>query len=195
MSRYLLDTDWVVDVLNGKDTAVQTVLDLAPSGLAVSIITYGELYEGAAFAHDPEPALAGLRSFLKGKDILPLTPAIMERFAHIRGSLPRQVRQQISDLDILIAATCLEHDLILLTRNLKDFHILGYTSRSLRELGGTPSRNFRQYRRLLLLISLSHHLLPLCQLPLNGCPNFTGSWQFHPQRQPASFFGVLRLYK
>ena len=111
-----------MDALNGQDSAIKMVLELASSGLAVSIITYGELYEGAAFARDPEPALAGLRSFLKGKAILPLTQAVMERFAHIQGSLSRQVRQQIGDLDILIAATCLEHNLTLLTRNLKDFH-------------------------------------------------------------------------
>jgi tRNA(fMet)-specific endonuclease VapC len=121
MNRYLLDTDWVVDILNGQEKAIHTVLELAPAGLAVSIITYGELYEGAAFAPDPEPALAGLQNFLKGKAILPLTQPIMERFARIRGSLPRSVRQQIGDLDILIAATCLEHNLTLLTRNLKDF--------------------------------------------------------------------------
>jgi tRNA(fMet)-specific endonuclease VapC len=121
MSRYLLDTDWTVDILNGQEKAIHTVLELAPAGLAISIITYGELYEGAAFAHDPHPALAGLRSFLKGKAILPLTQPIMERFAQIRGSLPRPIRQQIGDLDILIAATCLEHNLTLLTRNFKDF--------------------------------------------------------------------------
>jgi tRNA(fMet)-specific endonuclease VapC len=121
MSRYLLDTDWIVDFLKGQETAIKTILELAPSGLALSIITYGELYEGAAFAHDPEPALSGLRSFLKGKAILSLTQPIMERFAQIRGSLPRPLRQQIGDLDILIAATCLEHNLTLLTRNLKDF--------------------------------------------------------------------------
>jgi hypothetical protein len=57
MSRYLLDTDWVVDVLNGQDTA----------------------------AHTPEPALAGLRSFLKGKALLSLAQPVMERFAYIRG--------------------------------------------------------------------------------------------------------------
>jgi predicted nucleic acid-binding protein len=45
----------------------------------------------------------------------------MERFAQIRGNLPKLIRQQIGDLDILIAATCLAHDLTLLTRNLKDF--------------------------------------------------------------------------
>jgi tRNA(fMet)-specific endonuclease VapC len=121
MSRYLLDTNWIVDVLNGQEKAVHTLLELAPAGLAVSIITYGELYEGAAFAHNRQPALSGLRHFLKGKAILPLTQPIMERFAQIRGSLPRSIRQQIGDFDILIAATCFEHHLTLLTRNLKDF--------------------------------------------------------------------------
>jgi tRNA(fMet)-specific endonuclease VapC len=121
MSSYLLDTDWIVDILNGQEKAIHTVLELASAGLAVSIITYGELYEGAAFARDPEPALSGLRNFLKGKAILPLTQPIMERFAQIRGSLPRPIRQQIGDLDILIAATCLERNLTLLTWNLKDF--------------------------------------------------------------------------
>jgi predicted nucleic acid-binding protein len=121
MNRYLVDTDWIVDVLNGQEKALKTVLELAASGLAISIITYGELYEGAAFAPEPAPALSGLRSFLKGKAILPLTQPIMERFAQIRGSRPKQTRQQIGDLDILIAATCLAHNLTLLTRNLKDF--------------------------------------------------------------------------
>jgi tRNA(fMet)-specific endonuclease VapC len=121
MSRYLLDTDWIVDVFNGQETAIQTFLELAPAGLAVSIITYGELYEGAYYAQNPQPALAGLHSFLKEKEILPITQAVMERFAQVRGALPRQIRQQIGDMDILIAATCLEHDLTLLTRNRKDF--------------------------------------------------------------------------
>jgi predicted nucleic acid-binding protein len=81
MNHYLLDTDWVVDILNGQEKAIHTAVELASSGLAISIISYGELYEGAAFARDPQPALAGLRSFLKGKAILPLTQPIMERFA------------------------------------------------------------------------------------------------------------------
>ncbi len=100
MSSYLLDTDWIVDILNGQEKAIHTVLELASAGLAVSIITYGELYEGAAFAHYPQPALSGSRSFLDGKAILPLTQPIMERFAHIWGGLPRQIRQQIGDADL-----------------------------------------------------------------------------------------------
>jgi len=118
---YLIDTDWIVDVLHGQQPETQTLLDLAQLGLAVSIITYGELYEGAYYARNREQALVGVRAFLMAKDVLPLTLPIMERFAIIRGSLSRSVRQQIGDMDLLIAATALEHELTLVTHNLRDF--------------------------------------------------------------------------
>lgn len=44
----------------------------------------------------------------------------MQRFARIRGDLRRK-GQLISDPNILIAATAIHHDLILLPRNVKDF--------------------------------------------------------------------------
>jgi hypothetical protein len=37
MSQYLVDTDWMVDVLHGQEHATQTLLELASSGLAVSL--------------------------------------------------------------------------------------------------------------------------------------------------------------
>ena len=55
---------------------------------------------------------------------MPLTVPIMERFGILRGQLDRQVRQQIGDMDLLIAATALTLDLILLTRNLRDFKLI-----------------------------------------------------------------------
>lgn len=121
MSLYLLDTDWMVDVLNGHEAATQTLMKLAPYGLALSLISYGELYEGAHFSRDPEAAMEALRTFLQGKEVLPLTHATMAQFAMLRGNLPRRLRQQIGDMDLLIAATAIEHGMILLTRNLKDF--------------------------------------------------------------------------
>lgn len=53
-------------------------------------------------------------------EILPLTEAIMRRFAQIRGAL-RQKGQIIGDFDMLIAATALHHDLLVVTRNTKDY--------------------------------------------------------------------------
>ena len=100
MSQYLLDTDWIVDVLNGQGASIQALVKLVPSGLAVSLISYGELYEGAYFSRDPQTAVEILRTFLQGKELLPLTPAIMEQFALIRGLLSKRLRQQIGDMDI-----------------------------------------------------------------------------------------------
>jgi predicted nucleic acid-binding protein len=65
-----------------------------------------------------------VREVLRGKVLLPLTLSIMETFGVSRGQLSRPLRQQIGDLDLLIAATALTHDLTLLTRNLRDFEHL-----------------------------------------------------------------------
>ena len=52
--------------------------------------------------------------------MLPVTANIAGRFAHIR-SLLRREGNLIPDLDLLIAATALEHDVILVTRNVRHF--------------------------------------------------------------------------
>ena len=121
MSGYLIDTDWIIDVIHGQPLATQTLLELAGPGVSVSLITYGELFEGAYYATDPVAAIAGVQRVLDDKPLLPLSEAIMEMFGIVRGRLSRQLRQQIGDLDLLIAATALTHDLTLVTRNLRDF--------------------------------------------------------------------------
>ncbi|MGH2562808.1 MAG: type II toxin-antitoxin system VapC family toxin [Thermomicrobiales bacterium] len=121
MSRILIDTDWIIDVLHGQVAAVEKLNELEPRGLAVSLISYGELYQGAYYARNRDEALAGLREFLVGKDLLPTTVSVMERFGIVRGQLTRQLRQQIGDMDVIIAATALTYDLTLMTRNLRDF--------------------------------------------------------------------------
>ena len=128
MSAYLVDTDWAIQVLHGNQEATQALLAQAATGLALSLITYGELFEGAYYARDPQRALAALQAFLDGKELLPPTTAIMERFAILRGQLPRHVRRQVGDLDLLIGVTALEYGLRLFTYNRKDFaHIPGLT--------------------------------------------------------------------
>lgn len=64
--------------------------------------------------------MARFRRFLARLALLPLDDAVMERFAFIRADLRRR-GQLIPDLDLLIAATALHHDLTLLTRNVRHF--------------------------------------------------------------------------
>jgi len=117
---YLVDTDYVADYLGGMSWAQELLQVHAAEGLSISLMTLGEIYEGIEYGRDPQAADRVFRTFLSGVTVLSFNRVIMRRFAHIRGALRRQ-GQLIGDPDILIAATALHHDLILLTRNRRHF--------------------------------------------------------------------------
>ncbi len=48
--RYLVDSDWVIDYLNAQPQTIAILQRLEPDGLAISIITYAEVYEGILFS-------------------------------------------------------------------------------------------------------------------------------------------------
>lgn len=118
----LIDSDWVADYLKGMPSAVREITALARAGvtMTISLITYGEIYEGIYSGRDPRAAEAVFRQLSRLTDVLPLNRAIPRRFAALRGDLRRQ-GLIIADMDLLIAATALHHDLSLLTRNGRHF--------------------------------------------------------------------------
>lgn len=118
--RYLIDTDWLIDVFSGVDDAASTLTRLSSDGVAISIVTLGELYEGAVLDPDPAVAKERYKTFIAPFPVFSLSPSTMERFAELRGQL-RQAGRLIPDFDLLIAATALEHDLMLVTRNRRHF--------------------------------------------------------------------------
>lgn len=118
---YLIDTDWMVDYLKGQVQATGRLESFAQEGAAISIITYGEIYEGIAFGRNREQHQQGFDGLLRVVDVLGLDQPTMERFAQIRGDLRAQ-GQMIGDLDILIAATALFHNRTLVTRNFRHFN-------------------------------------------------------------------------
>jgi tRNA(fMet)-specific endonuclease VapC len=118
--RYLIDTDWVASHLNGRQEATELFSRIEQEDLFVSLITYGEIYDGIYHARNPRQFERVFRELLKGVQIVPLNRAIMQRFARVRGAL-RSGGQIIGDLDLLIAATALHHSLTLVTRNRRHF--------------------------------------------------------------------------
>ena len=117
---HVIDSDWVADWLKGRPEAVQLLSSFGQGNLALSLITFGEIYEGVYFGMDPERHERVFLQFLRGVRVLPLTRPIMRRFARIRGELRRN-GNLIRDPDLLIAATALQHDLVLATRNRHHF--------------------------------------------------------------------------
>lgn len=118
---YLLDTDWLVDIFVGVPRAVSTLREIRPQGVGLSIVSYAEFFEGAYGLPDTEFPLARYREFLDQFDTVPLSKAISEVFGRLRAEL-RRAGQLIPDLDLLIAATAIHLDLILLSRNLRHFN-------------------------------------------------------------------------
>jgi predicted nucleic acid-binding protein len=50
---YLLDADWAIQALAGRTDAVATIRRLAPARIAISVVTVGEIYEGAFNSPNP----------------------------------------------------------------------------------------------------------------------------------------------
>ncbi len=115
---YLLDADWVINALAGQPQAVESLRQLAPEGIAISLITVGEVYEGAFNSPDPQRHLDSFRTFLRPFPKLNLNDAIMRRFAEIR-SLLRRRGELIPDFDLILGATALFYDLTVLTSNVR----------------------------------------------------------------------------
>jgi tRNA(fMet)-specific endonuclease VapC len=120
--KYLLDTDWAVDYLTGRPPAVSLVNTLLRDGVALSIVSYAEILEGILGSHDPRAARQGFRRLLRALKVLPVTRPIAERYAAMRADLRAQ-RKPVDPraLDLLIAATAVQHKLILVTRNKRHY--------------------------------------------------------------------------
>jgi predicted nucleic acid-binding protein len=121
---YLIDTDLVIDHLAGDQTVSTLLLTtLGPSGIAISIITYAEVYVGILRSPTRKQAEAGFRRFLSSVPVLPLTKSVARQNAAIRVDLlqrGRNTRQRAFDL--LIAATAITHHRTLVTRNKADYY-------------------------------------------------------------------------
>lgn len=121
--RYLIDTDWVIDYLNGQPGIVQRLTDLQPEGLGLSVITLAELFEGVLYSRDPEGSERGLRSFLRTVAVVPIDEQVCQVFGRERGRL-RAAQALIGDFDLLIGATALRYGLVLLTNNRRHFEMI-----------------------------------------------------------------------
>ncbi len=118
--NYLVDSHYIADYLKGRSLAVDLLHTLLQEGIAISIITFAEVYEGIYYGHDSTRYTAIFQQFLRGVSLLSITRSVAKRYALIRGALAQQ-GQLIDQSDLFIAATAIEHNLTLVTRNLKDF--------------------------------------------------------------------------
>lgn len=121
--KYLIDTDWIIFGLRGEKNIVSKLFELREEGLAISVISLAELYEGVYRSTDPVSNERSISDFLTGVSVLEITNEICKIFGKQRAKLRKEGRL-IGDLDLLIASTCLHHGLILITNNIKHFELV-----------------------------------------------------------------------
>lgn len=117
--KYLLDTSVVVNFFRGKKLISETVLK---SGAAISIITQAELFYGAIKSASSPRNLEIIKGFLRDLEIkvINLDEQIIFSFARQKAALEKQGRR-LDDFDLLIAATAIKNNLILVTGNTRHF--------------------------------------------------------------------------
>jgi len=117
---YLVDTDWAIHYLNGQERIRRRLEEHREVGLALSVISLAEVYEGIYYSTNPKGNEQGLNEFLEGITLLGIDEETCQLFGKERGRL-RSIGRMISDFDLLIGITARQNDLTLLTNNRRHF--------------------------------------------------------------------------
>lgn len=117
---FLIDTDIVIYTLKGHPTVTAAFAEHRDAAKSLSVVSYGELLYGAEKSQQREKSLAAARRVAELFPLLPVTKPIMETFAELRASLEAE-GTRLDDMDVLIAATAVTHNLVLVTNNTKHF--------------------------------------------------------------------------
>jgi len=118
---FLLDTNVCIGILTGRSPrAVEKLRHLSPSDVQICSVVRAELLFGARNSMRVEANLALLATFLAPFASAPFDDLAADHYGRLRANLHR-AGELIGPNDMLIAATALAHDLVLVTRNVKEF--------------------------------------------------------------------------
>ena len=109
--------------LNDQPAVVARLDDCRAEGVAISIVTLAELYEGVYGSTDPAASEQTLQQFLRGVSVVGIDEDTARRFGQERARL-RAAGQLIGDVDLLIGVTAVTGGLTLLTNNRRHFERL-----------------------------------------------------------------------
>jgi len=87
---YLIDSNWLIDHLEDVSAASELLERLTEEGIAISIISYMEAYQGLERSPSPEQAQAKFQALIESIPILSFSTAVAKRCARLRETLKRQ---------------------------------------------------------------------------------------------------------
>lgn len=119
--RYLLDTNIFIYIRDGRpEEVLRRFRKLHPGEAVLSVISYGELFFGAAKRGQRADDLEKLHTLMNLLPSLPLPETAAETYGAIRADLESK-GEIIGNNDLWIAAHALASGLTLVTNNEKEF--------------------------------------------------------------------------
>lgn len=118
--KYLLDTNICIYWFKGLSSIKTKIDSIDIDDITVSLITIGELLYGAHNSNNIEKNLLKISEFEDSIGVLPIDRDCLEAYAKIKSKL-RSEGKILDDFDILIAATALVNNCIIVTNNTKHF--------------------------------------------------------------------------
>lgn len=118
--RVLVDTNVCIAWLKGEPGVRDAWLDLEPEDVALSSVVRAELLYGARHSQKVAANLKRLETFFAPLVSLPFGDRAAEQYGLLRAQLTA-AGTPIGPNDLMIASTALAHDLVLITRNQREF--------------------------------------------------------------------------
>lgn len=119
--KYLLDTNTCIRFINGRSPSIRAkMLTIDDSEIVISTIVQAEMYAGSAKSQTPQRSREIQKEFFRRFATIPFDTQAARIYGDIRGQLETQ-GTPIGGNDLLIAATAIAHDFILVTHNTREF--------------------------------------------------------------------------
>lgn len=119
--NYFLDTNTCIYFLNGKYESIKDrLMGLPPDRIKIPAIVKAELLLGALKRDRKETTLKKIEQFLSPFDIVPFSDAAAYEYGVIRYAL-ELTGTPIGPNDLIIAASTIADNAILVTHHVKDF--------------------------------------------------------------------------
>ena len=120
-ARYMLDTDTCIYLKNRRPPSIAKRFNTLKSGeVVISLVTFGELYNGALKSNESQAALKNINQLARRLPIQAMSVDVAKTYGSIRRTLEQQGRV-IGANDMWIAAHALSSGLTLVTNNMKEF--------------------------------------------------------------------------
>ncbi len=120
---YLCDTNVLSELSRPKPNPSVLAWLAKIDQLRFSVVTVEELYFGLSWRPNARIQI-WLEALLEDCDVLPILPEIARISGELRGHL-MAIGKPRTQADLMIAATALFHDHVLVTRNIRDFQDCG----------------------------------------------------------------------